>query len=39
MFIKHKIEHASSEDCNYDESPKYVGPYEDEIYQKSLITM
>ena len=38
-FIKHNIENASSEACNYDVSPKYVGPYEDEIYQKSLITM
>ena len=39
IFINHTIEHASSEACNYDVSPKYVGPYENEIYQKSLITM
>ena len=39
IFINHTIEHASSEACNYDVSPKYVGPYENEIYQKSLVTM
>ena len=38
-FIKFKIEHASSEACNYDVSRKYVAPYEDKRHQKSLITM
>ena len=39
IFIKHKIENASNEAFNYDVSPKYVGPYKDEIHQKSLITI